>query len=461
MLLQEVKEDIKNQDFDGARQKLKEILKSDTSEKLEAFKLILFISKDLNTKEYKQFESDFILYLDQQNLNEELYKVLKSKHENKNSVLTFEHSKIFLNLLWKVGRVQEFSSVAKEVNHHLIENKRFNQYFEFYDFVLDKTKKLSFLSLSLIWAYLETNQITKAVKETKKSIKDTLCAYKRNDIKSLKLLNSLKDMIERCDSNDYRLLQVIKLILIETLCLTSKQLGKRDLIEFLLLSEDLEELLLIQEVVKSDEFKEIFNDYLIQKYSLKKMNIPKRCVNALEAFNSRNIMVQTIAQNKEDDEHELLADIEIKPSKRAYYTEDIVEQVYKISEIEQDILKQLEFQTVPYSQREQMCMSFIDLELYTCALRINSLLNDSLNKSYLEAEILLRMGKNSEVIIIVNDAIKKYDIAGEDRVPFLYQKFNAFKKLKDIESAVRAAQEISRLNPHFKQVSEFLVGPDR
>lgn len=460
MLLQDVKDLINNQDFDQARAKLISIIDSDHAEKIEAYKLLLFLSQDLHQDEFNQIETQFINHLDHKSEYEELYKVLNSKRNNEKTILTFEQNIFLLNCLWELGRVKEFAEAVKSINSRIIENKRYNHYLKFYETVTQKTNKYDFLLLSLIWIYIEQNHISKVIEKTNLYL-DIL--FQKSNLSKKRIIHNLEaclDIFYKGSSRDYRIDFLQKKIIIELNQHKGLATDSQLFIEYILQSDSDNDLVILLNEKDKLEFRSELLSYLKRAIKLKKFQIPKRYKNALELFQQEGVLVQkrtTTHDEFQQQEDELIqSDIVIKPTQDSYL-KPLKKKSYQLSPFEKDILKQLDLEDYSNEKIEELCVSFIELELYHCAEKTIDRLEPSTNKEYLKAEIALRMDNFSEVIYAVNDAIENYELKEEDQVPFLYQKFNAFRNLGKTEDAVRTAQYISRINPSFKQISEFLI----
>lgn len=445
MLLQDVKDQISRCEFDEARKKLNQIIQSENDSQGEAYQLLLSISQNEEKNKIENIEMDYIKFLEKENQFENIYKILKAKlinEELKNIKLIF----IYLEVLWKLGRISEFTEVVNLTNQHLISLKYYNNYREFFQLVESKTLKNQNISLGKLLYFCDTGNIEEATKLLRNLLNDQIYSKNKKSSKAKALVQSVYSILKEHQVNSADMYYYKLFFKLLSYMHEGKPVNKKNLIEFLLMLKEGRDGLVLIELPIDESIKVPIAKYLKSQYKLKSKQVPVCFSDTKVILINRSLIVgKKTEKNKQQTFVESLNHISLE-------TEYLVsDNLYspRISALEKELIKQFEIEEYTEKDIKSFVVSFIEMEMYFIAYNLILKTEESPEKYYMMAEIKLRITDYSEGIYLLNEALNKYKIEKEEKLPFIYLKARIYEGMNKILDAKNMYREMAKIDPDY------------
>ena len=398
----------------------------------------LFVSQILNR--YDSIQQSYILLNGLLEIEEFewTYFFLKDRifKQGKNAKVEIEFYLAITNIL---GKRKEFQNFFFESIQNLIVEKNYGLFHKIYEaYQKDIIKDETLIAAELFVAIEEKN--IQVVENIYKHVREKILACQI----SIDSIQQLYLILEQFNDDEVKVYQY-KIFLKSILHLYNKDLcSPLQMIDYVFLTQDIVDLLIIHTICPSHTAKEMLALYLEEKISIANVDDYK-LYKRLSFFSKQNKRIKMTMNTQSPIAHTA----EKIENKEVSQLDDLVmfqpPTTYKITEEEQ-ALRTHKIQQVSID----LIISMISSEYYTLALELLDKVEQNLNYFYLKAEILYRKNEYSNVVMLANHTIEDFKINGEERFPFELLKAKAFFALGELENSKRCLDLARQLDGQTK-----------
>ena len=439
-LLDEAREHINRFEFNLAVEKCNQAL-SENEREFDAYELLLSIFKQIDIDAHKSTLSQYLSVLDQNSDFERFYLYFKEIDEKEKKI---ELRLLFLKSIWELGRIREFNNECENLISLCIDGKYFNKFESVTKFVEGYSNKHHFLIRSKLIVACERNHVEEILQLLSQYLQKEVYAkssWAQIDTKHLKSIYSIIEIYR--DQSPFLFREYIRFsMLLQMTKELKEKIDLKDILKYIILTDSIEDLFLVLERESHLILEDTLGSYINEVYQGQLSQIPYLFSRTRELF-SRKITMAKI-ENSEEDTTDIFENPLNDKNERSesMHRAFPAKASYKLSQIEEDIIREVKYAEFPEESLSNLVISFIEMELYSTALELLKKLPNSSNSLYLEAQVNLNIGNYSIVVDLVNRSIDEFRLDGASKVPFLYLKARALDELSINDQAKSAVKSL-------------------
>ena len=354
------------------------------------------------------------------------------------------HVKFKLNAFSEMGQVRKYDIFLKETIEYALTYKLYPVLREILIEFEDSLKLKGSFEMTQFYYLLEMGD-TRALKKNLDIIIEN--AYKQNILdKNLEIIYEELSLVDS-DLELYKLKLKSKLVLAH-MGKEEIKLTEKEVYEVLLFATEKMDYLLVGKFLVDESLDSLLgfleSKRLTTKDFLPILNHSKIKKNFL-SFSSQSIVT---IKNEDELNEKPVQKIDLKTKYKEQTLRDL-RLTYTTSEEEVRILRYLKVVNDQKYYTESLLIAFLSLNYYKVAEYISFQLEESSNKYYLEAMIVLKLEQFSKTIELVNFALSKYHLSDLESVPFEAIKAFAFKSLGAKDEYLKIMSLIRLKDPSF------------
>ncbi len=413
---------------------LKEILKFKNQKKIDELTLLF----DKNLDDYQRVRESYLLLNSMIEIGElEWSYFYLKKRIDKLPYIGKVETDFFLAVTNLIGKRKEFLNFFYKVIEELITNKNYGLFHKVYEAYRKKVSNNDAIYIIELLVAVEEKDV-ESISRIYEAVRTKILQEKF----SIKTLQQMYLLLEQFGEDDVRVYQY-KIFFKCILNVYKVDICSAiQLIDFVFLSQDIIDLLIVHEICPSHSASEMLELYLKDKVTITDRDNYQLLKNFKFFLSSK----KKIAIRRQDPDHEkvILSDnTNYENIKLGEQIKFIIPAKYKLKTDEKNLLNH-NFQ----NNSEEMVTSMIASEYYTVALMLlENLENKTSNYYYLKAVILYYMNKYSEAIDLINVTIDEKLKLADEVYGFELLKAKAFYALGDYERALKSYEKAKTLEP--------------